>query len=64
MKSFRYSPDQVASGLRQAEEGTPVSELCRKMGISEQTFNRWKKSLKERVPGHGGGRGEALADPG
>ena len=45
MKSFRYSPDQVASGLRQAEEGTPVSEVCRKMGISEQTFNRWKKKF-------------------
>ena len=29
--------------MRQAESGTPVSEVCRKMGISEQTFYRWKK---------------------
>ena len=40
MKSSRYTPEQVAYGLRQAEEGTPVSEDCRKMGISEQTFYR------------------------
>ena len=45
MKSSRYSPDQVAFGLRQAEEGTPVSELCRMKGISEQTFYRWKKKF-------------------
>jgi putative transposase len=29
--------------MRQAESGTPVSEICRKMGIAEQTFYRWKK---------------------
>ena len=46
MKSSRYSPEQVAFGLRQAEEGTPVSEVCRKMGISEQTFYRWKKKFQ------------------
>ena len=36
MKKSRYSPDQVAFGLRQAEEGTTVAEVCRKMGISRQ----------------------------
>ena len=43
MKKSRYSPDQVAFALRQAEGGTPVSEICRKMGVSEQTYYRWKK---------------------
>jgi putative transposase len=43
MKSSRYSPEQVAFAMRQAESGTPVSEVCRKMGIVEQTFYRWKK---------------------
>ena len=38
MKKSRYSPERVAFGLRQAEEGTPVAEVCRMMGISEQTF--------------------------
>ena len=46
MNSSRYSPEQGAFGLRQAEEGTPVSEVCRKMGISEQTFYRWKKRFQ------------------
>ncbi len=43
MKKSRYSPEQVAFALRQAEGGSPVPEVCRKMGISEQTFYRWKK---------------------
>ena len=43
MKKSRYSPEQVAFALRQAEGGTPVSEICRKMGVSEQTYYRWKK---------------------
>ena len=46
MKRSRYSPEQVAFGLRQAEEGTPVAEVCRKMGIAEQTFYRWKKKFQ------------------
>ena len=48
MKSSRYSPEQVAFGLRQGEEGTPVAEVCRKMGINEQTFYRylWKKKFQ------------------
>ena len=33
----------MAFALRQAEGGTPVSEICRKMGVSEQTYYRWKK---------------------
>ena len=43
MKKSRYTAEQVAFALRQAESGTQVSEVCRKMGISEQTFYRWKK---------------------
>ena len=43
MKSSRYTPEQVAFAIRQAESGTSVSEICRKMGIAEQTFYRWKK---------------------
>ena len=39
----RFSEDQVAFALRQAETGISVQEVIRKMGISEQTFYRWKK---------------------
>jgi putative transposase len=39
----RYTEEQVAFALRQAESGTAVSEIVRKMGIAEQTFYRWKR---------------------
>ena len=38
MKSSRCPQEHVAFGLRRADEGTPVSEVCRKTGLSEQTF--------------------------
>ena len=39
----RYTEEQIAYALKQAETGTPVAEVLRRMGISEQTFYRWKK---------------------
>ena len=45
MKRKRYTEAQIAFALRQAESGTPVIEVTRKMGISEQTFYRWKKKF-------------------
>lgn len=43
MKKARYTEEQIAFALRQAETGTPLGEVIRKMGISTQTFYRWKK---------------------
>jgi putative transposase len=43
MKKTRYTDEQIAFAVRQAETGTPVAEVIRKMGICEQTFYRWKK---------------------
>lgn len=43
MKKSRYSEEQISYALKQAETGTPVAEVLRRMGISEQTFYRWKK---------------------
>ena len=43
MKKSRYTEEQIAFTLRQVEGGTSVKELVRKMGITEQTFYRWKK---------------------
>tara|TARA_R110001592_G_scaffold362300_1_gene675687 strand:- start:974 stop:1240 length:267 start_codon:yes stop_codon:yes gene_type:complete len=43
MKRKRYTEEQIAFALHQAESGTPVAEVTRKMGITEQTFYRWKK---------------------
>ncbi|CAM4458382.1 hypothetical protein SB00001_01849 [Klebsiella variicola] len=45
MKKTRYTEEQIAFALKQAETGTRVEELCRKMGISEATFYNWKKKF-------------------
>ena len=39
----RFTEEQIAYALRQGESGTSVKEICRKMGISENTFYTWKK---------------------
>ena len=39
----KFTDEQIAYALRQGETGTPVSEVIRKMGITEQTYYRWKK---------------------
>ena len=43
MKRKRFSVEQIVAVLKQAELGLPVAELTRQVGISEQTFYRWKK---------------------
>ena len=43
MKKKRFSIEQIVAVLKQAELGMPVADLIRQVGISEQTFYRWKK---------------------
>lgn len=43
MKKKRYTDEQIAYALRQAEAGTKVTELCRKLGVSQQTFYSWRR---------------------
>jgi putative transposase len=43
MPKKRFSEEQIAFALRQAESGTSVGEICRKMGVADATFYRWKK---------------------
>jgi putative transposase len=43
VKKKRFSVEQIVAVVKEAELGTPVAELIRKVGISEQTFYRWKK---------------------
>jgi len=45
MKKTAFTEEQIAYALRQAEAGTPVADICRKLGVSEQTFYRWKKKF-------------------
>ena len=50
MKRSKFSDQQIAFILRQAEEGTRVEEVCRKAGISVQTYYRWRKKYGGLMP--------------
>ena len=50
MKKSRFSEQQIAFVLRQAEEGTAVAEVCRKAGISEASFYYWRKKYGGLMP--------------
>ena len=45
MKKSRFSEEQIAYALRQADTGTPVGDVCRQVGVSEATFYQWKKKF-------------------
>ena len=50
MKSSKFTEAQVAFGLKQAEDGTPIGEVCRKAGIAEATFYNWRKRYAGLLP--------------
>ena len=50
MKKSRFTDQQIAFALPQAESGTSVEEVCRKMGVSQATFFRWKKVYGGLMP--------------
>ena len=43
MKKSRFTDEQIAFALKQAETGTRIDEICRKMGISDATFYKWRQ---------------------
>jgi putative transposase len=47
MKKSRFTEEQIVHALRQVEAGTPAVEVCRKLGVSDQTFSRWKRQFAE-----------------
>ena len=45
MPKRNFTEEQIAHALRQVEAGTAVLEVCRKLGVTEQTFYRWKRKF-------------------
>ncbi len=43
MKKSKFTEEQIAFALKQAELGTSVEEVCRKMGIADATFHNWRR---------------------
>lgn len=50
MKASKFSEAQIAFVLKQAEDGTPIGEVCRKAGISDATFYNWRKKYAGLMP--------------
>ncbi len=50
MKKSRFSEQQIAFILKQADDGTSVDEVCRKAGVSQQTYYRWRKKYGGLMP--------------
>ena len=42
MRPSKFSEDQIMEALRQVKAGTPAVQVCRKLGITQTTFYRWR----------------------
>ena len=45
MKKSRFTDEQIGYALRQVEAGKTVADICRELGVSQQTFYRWKRKF-------------------
>ncbi len=50
MKKSKFTEEQITLALHTAESGTPINEICRKLGITDATFYRWKTKYGNLMP--------------
>jgi putative transposase len=50
MRRSKFTPEQIAAAVKQAEAGIPFAELARRLGVSENTFYRWRSKYGGLAP--------------
>jgi putative transposase len=45
MRKSKWTDEQIIGLLQEAETRTPVTEICRRVGLSKETFYRWRKKF-------------------
>ena len=50
MKKSKFTEEQIALALHRAEDGPPIEEICRKLGISDATFYKWRQKYVGLLP--------------
>jgi putative transposase len=50
MKKTKFTEEQITLALHRSEDGTPIEEVCRRLGISNATFYRWKQKYGGLLP--------------
>jgi putative transposase len=50
MKTSRFTEQQIALILKQVDDGLGVDEVCRRAGVSQQTYYQWRKKYGELMP--------------
>lgn len=43
MRKSRFTTEQIVAFLKEQEAGAKISDICRRLGISDNTFHRWKR---------------------
>ena len=49
-RKSKFIAEQIAYALKQVEAGVPMAEVCRKYGVSQQTFYRWRSKYGAMAP--------------
>jgi len=58
MRPSKFTEVQIVQALRQVKTGTPATQVCRKLGITQTTFYRWRK----KYDGVEGGRSREVRE--